>query len=252
MMRSSIWRFLVICFLVSGGPANACSGEDNCAAGLVVKHYSSTGPAQKTLAVFLHGDVSAGGSADYMLSSAQRFVADVPGAHAVVMLRPGYFDRNNVASEGSDCGRRNCYTEGVIRSVSAAIAEVKMRYGAKTVLGFGHSGGSAILANVLASSPGLMTGAILTSCPCDIRSWKRSWSNSLSPLDVVGRIPSSTKVVAVTGRDDSNTVPAIAERYVAALKAAGKDGTMILVDGTHDYRSVRSSALEQLKAMAAR
>lgn len=251
-MRSSIWRFLVVCFLVSGGPANACSGEENCAAGLVVKHYSSTGSARDTLAVFLHGDVSAGGSADYMLSSAQRFVADVPGAHAIVMLRPGYFDRNNVASEGSDCGRRDCYTEEVIRRVSAAIAEVEMRYGAKIVLGLGHSGGSAILANVIASSPGLLTGAVLTSCPCDIRSWKRSWSNSLSPLDVVGRIPPSTKVVAVTGRDDPNTVPAIAERYVAALKAAGKDGTMILVDGTHDYRAVRSPALDQLKAMAGR
>lgn len=238
--------------LVSGAPSNACSGDDNCAAGLVVRHYASIGPAQDTLAVFLHGDVSAGGSADYMLSSAQRFVADVPGAHAVVMLRPGYFDRTNLASEGSDCGRRDCYTDEVIGSVSKAIARVKLSYGAKIVLGLGHSGGAAILANVLASSPGLLTGAILASCPCDLRSWKRNWTNSRSPIDVVGTISRSTKVVAVTGRDDPNTVPAIAERYVAALKAAGRDGTLILVDGTHDYRSVRSPALDQLKAMAAR
>jgi predicted esterase len=204
------------------------------------------------MAVFLHGDVSRGGSSDYMLSSAQRFVKDVPGAQAVVLIRPGYYDRDKRMSEGSDCGRRDCYTAGVVATVADAVAQLKERFGAKTVLGFGHSGGSAILASLLGRRPRLMAGAVLTSCPCDIRSWKPGWTSSISPLDTVREVANTAKIIAVTGSDDDNTAPAIAQRYVDALKSAGKDAAFIRTDGTHDYRSVRSAGLEALQRLALR
>lgn len=204
------------------------------------------------MAVFLHGDVSSGRSADYMLSSAQRFVNDVPGAHAVVLLRPGYFDRDGRVSAGSDCGRRDCYTETVVAVVSAAIATLKLRFGIRTIYALGHSGGSAILGNLIGRQPRLFNGVVLTSCPCDIRAWKPGWKDSLSPLDVADQIPKDLAVIAVTGRGDENTAPAIARRYVDVLKAAGRDATLILIEGTHDYRSVRSAGLEALRVMASR
>ena len=252
-MRSVfVGLFLAALLSALAGPASACSVTDDCVRGLVFKHYVSDGPATETMAIFLHGDVSRGGNGDYMLSSAQRFVKDVPGAHAVVLIRPGYSDRDNRTSEGSDCGRRDCYTETVVTTVADAMAQLKERFGAKIALGFGHSGGSAILANVMGRRPGLLAGAVLTSCPCDIRSWKPAWTDSLSPLETGRDISNSTTVIAITGGDDDNTSPAMAQRYVDSLKALGKDAAFIPVDGTHDYRTVRSAGLDALKQLARR
>lgn len=245
MILSTAAFLLVFC-----APARACVGGDDCVNGLVFKQYVSAGPAADTMAVFLHGDVSSGRNGDYMLSSAQKFVKDVPGARAVVLLRPGYFDRDNRVSEGSDCGRRDCYTKQVVAIVADAMAQLKTRFGAKAVWGLGHSGGSAILANVMVSRPDLIDGAVLTSCPCDIRAWKPHWTSSLSPLDGVAGVSRTTRVIAITGRNDVNTVPLIAQRYIEALRAAGRDAKFITVDGTHDYRSVRDAGLEALSALA--
>lgn len=253
MMRSILFGLSLAGLLMAfTAPASACAGIDDCVNGLVFKHCASEGSATDVMAIFLHGDVSNGRNGDYMLSSAQRFVKDVPGANAVVLIRPGYFDRDNRTSEGSDCRRRDCYTEEVVATVADAVAQLKERFRAKTVLGFGHSGGSAILANVMGRRPGLLDGSVLTSCPCDIRSWKPDWTRSLSPLDLVAGVAKTARVVAITGRDDDNTAPPIAQRYVDALKAAGNDPKFIIVDGTHDYRTVRGAGLDALKELATR
>lgn len=232
-------------------PASACAGADDCVNGLVFKRYTSEGLATGVMAIFLHGDVSNGRNGDYMLSSAQRFVKDVPGASAVVLIRPGYFDRDNRTSEGTDCGRRDRYTKEVVATVADAPAQLKERFRAKTVLGFGRSGGSAILANAMGWRPKLLDGSVLmTSCPCDIRSWKPNWTHSLSPLDLVTGVAKTTKVIAITGRDNDDTAPPIAHRYVNALKAVGTNAKFIIADGTHDYRTVRNAGLAALKELA--
>ncbi|CAN7493466.1 hypothetical protein [Bosea sp. LjRoot237] len=237
---------LAILLAVSGGPASACAGVDDCVNGLVFKGYASEGTATDVIAIFLHGDVSNGRNGDYMLSSAQSFVKNLPGARAIVLIRPGYFDRDSRTSEGSDCGRRDCYTEEVVATVADAIAQLKERFRAKTVLGFGHSGGSAILANVMGRRPELLAGSVLTSCPCDIRYWRPGWRRSLSPIELVAGMAETARVIAITGRDDDNTAPVIAQRYVDALKTAGKDAKFFVVDGTHDFRTIRSTGLTAL------
>ena len=196
MMRSILFGLSLAGLLVAfAAPASACAGGDDCINGLVFKHYASEGPATDVMAIFLHGDVSNGRNGDYMLSSAQRFVKDLAGANAVVLIRPGYFDRDNRTSEGSDCRRRDCYTEEVVVTVADAMAQLKERFRAKTVLGFGHSGGSAILANAMGRRPELLDGSILTSCPCDIRSWKPGWTRSLSPLNLARGVADRKSVV---------------------------------------------------------
>ncbi|MDR6873144.1 putative esterase [Bosea sp. BE125] len=250
-MKSFVAALFAVLLACSAAPVWACAGSQDCANGLVFIPYGPTSPGPASvMAVFLHGDVSSGGSADYMLSSAQRFVADVPGASAAVLIRPGYFDRHSRVSEGSDCGRRDCYTEEVVGTVTEAIAQVKQRFGARTVIGLGHSGGAAILANVIARRPGLIGGAVLVSCPCDIRRWRPQWQRSLSPIDLVGSVRPATRLVAITGRDDETAGPQFAERYVEALRAAGKNAVFIPTQGTHDYRSVRDAALLALRDLA--
>ncbi len=246
-LAAAVFAALLAC---SAAPAWACAGSEDCANGLVFVRYGPQSPGPSVMAVFLHGDVSSGRSADYMLSSAQRFVADVPGSSAVVLIRPGYFDRQSRTSEGSDCGRRDCYTRDVVETVADAIAQVKQRFEAKTVIGLGHSGGAAILANAIALRPGLIDGAVLASCPCDIRRWRPQWQSSLSPIDLVGGVRLATRLIAITGRDDEAAGPQLAEAYVEALRSAGKNAVFLPTAGTHDYRSVRDAALLALRNLA--
>ncbi len=217
--------------VLAAGTAHACEGTTNCANGLA---YQNFGPATApVLAVFLHGDVSAGGPADYMVSHARSFAAGRKNVVAVALLRPGYYDRNGAKSAGPDNGRRDGYGSGNVRTVANAISELKTKFKANKVVVLGHSGGAAI-AGVILGSYGTINGAVLAACACDISSWRGNWS-SLSAINYVGGIPAGAPVVAVTGSGDTNTIPKIAEDYIAKAQAAGKNAKVQIVGGGHNF-----------------
>jgi pimeloyl-ACP methyl ester carboxylesterase len=141
--------------IAAGAGASACEGGD-CANGLA---YSAYGPAKATtLAVFLHGDVSSGGPADYMYSYAKNFAASRRNVVAVAILRPGYYDSAGKRSSGSDGGRRDTFHASNNRSIAGAIQELKAKYGATRVIALGHSAGAGSLACWRATMPGCSTG----------------------------------------------------------------------------------------------
>ena len=205
---------------------NPCAAPDNltrvdgngkC---LVLRTFTPAMKKQDALAVWIHGDVSSGGPADYMngYASAQ---AERYGITAVVLIRPGYADRDGNGSAGSNNGRRDSYTEENVDAVSAALLRLKKHHGAGKLLVIGHSGGAAIAAAALARHPGTIDVAYLFACPCNIAAWKPDWYQSVSPIAVVDRIPPSSRVYAYTGSRDGNTGPGLARAYVAALTARG-------------------------------
>lgn len=232
--------------------ANACSST-HCVNGLAYQPY---GPSQaRTLAVFVHGDVSAGGPAGYMYRYAQSFAAGRRDVVAVALLRPGYFDRAGNRSSGSDNGRSDTFDAASIRTIAGAIRELKAKYGARRVVALGHSAGAGALGVIAGNSGGLLDGVVLVSCPCDVPAWRasrggrRSFS-SLSPVDYVGGVPTSTAIVAVTGSGDDNTRPALAEAYVARARATGRNARVEIVAGGHGFGGVASPSIRALAAMA--
>lgn len=231
--------------LLAATSSYACTGE-NCANGLV---YSAYGKG-KTLAVFVHGDVSSGGAADYMYSYAKNFARN--GIVAVAILRPGYYDKAGNTSSGSDNGRRDGYSGSNINALSGAIRELKAKYGATKVVGLGHSGGAAML-GVIAGKGGVLDAAVLVSCPCDIQKWRAargrgSWS-SQSPSDYASGV--SIPIVAVTGSSDDNTSPDLAQDYVEKLKARGISAQVKIVGGGHNFGGgLASTAVSALSAMS--
>jgi predicted esterase len=232
--------------LASFSPALACSGE-NCANGLVTSSYGKG----KTLAVFVHGDVSSGGAADYMYPYAKNFARN--GVVAVAILRPGYYDKAGNTSAGSDNGRRDGYSSGNINALASAIRELKAKHGATKVIGLGHSGGAAML-GVLAGKGGVLDGAVLVSCPCDLQKWRASrgrgsWSSSQSPSDYASGV--SIPVVAVTGSGDDNTSPELAQDYIEKLKSRGISAQVKIVSGGHNFGGgLASTAVSALSGMA--
>lgn len=243
----------LVAALAAAPPALACDG-DSCANGLA---YEAFGPkSAPILAVFVHGDVSAGGPADYMYSYARSFAAKHMNVVAVALLRPGYYDSAGRRSDGSDNGRRDTFNASNNRTIAVAIRELKAKYEASKVIALGHSGGAGTLGVIVGNDAGLLDGVVLASCPCDIaamvaagRRLPTPWL-SPSPVDFISSIPAGTAIVAVTGSADINTRPEIAQDYVAKARAAGLKASVQIVDGGHRFKDVSEAAIIALGEMA--
>ncbi len=213
---------------------------------------TSYGPRQaQVLVVFVHGDLSDGGPADYMRPHAQNLAAaglpDGRSLATAVLVRPGYPDGQGNVSDGSTNDRRDHYTAEVADAVAAALSALRQRTGADLLAVVGHSGGAAITGAILGRHAEVIDRAMLVSCPCDVPRWRRergrsAWLQSLSPIDHIGTILPTTRITLVTGADDGNTPPALAQDYLRALKTAGVGGDFVLVPGTgHGFNRIAGS-----------
>ena len=216
-----------------GSPDNIrqVSGIAHC---LQIKTYlPRQGPAN-TLVVVLHGDLSRGGSADYIASVAG--ISATYGAVGVAMARPGYTldGRTSSGVATRDQARFYLYGSEEIDSITAAVAALKKHHAANRLVMIGHSGGAVISGVMLGRAAPLVDVAILVSCPCDVASWRRingyrPLVNAESPVDYLSAAAKTAKIYAVTGERDRNTWPILAEDYVEKAKGMGLDATFFLV-----------------------
>lgn len=252
-------------WLLSGGVSHAAcpagsslkdwvQGEPLCFA---AASYGTDGTGSSpTLVVILHGDTSGGGPADYHLDFARSIAR--PGVVAVALLRPGYSDSAGRSSEGQDLGRRDHYTADYINAAGAAIEALKKEYRAGRVVLIGHSGGSAYVGVLLGSRPSIANAAILVSCPCNVQRWREQrgggvWTRSQSPSNFSAKVPVATRLIAITGANDDNTPPQLAQDYVAALGARGIKANFVSVPGAgHNFnRAMQEAAAAALKDILA-
>ncbi|MGO4283693.1 hypothetical protein [Bosea sp. TAB14] len=256
MKRAGARLLTVLAAVLFGGAgALACDG-DTCANGLAYEAFGAApgGGTRPVLAIFVHGDVSAGGPADYMYGHARRFAAGRKNVVAVALLRPGYYDRAGRRSDGSDNGRRDTFQSGNNSAVAGAIQELKRIYNARSVVALGHSGGAGTIGVVAGSHPGLINGLVLVSCPCDVPAWYASRGRrpgaAQSPVDYVSGIPAGTPIVTVTGQADDNTRPELAADYVAKVQARGLPARAQIVGGGHNFGgALAATSVSALAAM---
>jgi pimeloyl-ACP methyl ester carboxylesterase len=210
---------LALAVVSAGATAAPCVDPDNvtrvtgngeC---LVLRTYRSPGlTTAPALVVGLHGDMSGGGTPDYIFRVAQRIATQwgLVNVVAVGLVRPGYSESGGAQSTGDNHDRMDSYTARNIDAVAAAVARLKAHHRAGRAILLGHSGGAAIAAVALGRHPGLAAGAVLVACPCDIDKWlasgnRRPWTRSVSPRDYAGRVPPATRVIAINGRNDEVT-----------------------------------------------
>lgn len=207
-----------------GTGLSAVRGEGLC---LAAKTYGAVGEQETTLVVFLHGDLSNGGPADYMARRAEAVARTSPSVIAVALARPGYGFGDGATSSGTNNGRRDSYTATNVDAVGDAVRQLRaIHQPARTVL-VGHSGGAAIAGVVAGRQPDVADAFVLAACPCDVAAWRASrnrqpWPNSLSPSRFVQDVSSSAQIIAVTGTLDTNTDERLGQRYVERLVEAGK------------------------------
>ncbi len=211
----------------------------------------SFGDGDQALVVFLHGDVSSGGPANYHYGLGQILAALEPGVTAVALLRPGYADGNGLKSPGTNHKRRDQYTSANNDLVAETLASLRTAFPDRPLFVAGHSGGAAQLGVVIARYPGLVDTALLVSCPCDIARWRRAqnaraYKRSQSPQYYVDRVQPDTQVITITGSEDTNTFPEMAADYVATLNANGGNGIAIVVDGSGHWDANISTSITKV------
>lgn len=207
------------------------SGVEQC---LQMRRYGNLEP--EAMVVWLHGDVSSGGPANYHFAYAQQFSKEAFAGKvlSIALVRPGYPDGSGASSSvaESSSGRSDHYTRENLAEVGAAIERLRAKYKPARVIVASHSGGAATTASLLGMKPGLIDTALLVSCPCDLVAWRagrRAWSKSENPPSWIDKIAPTTKVIALSGEKDDNTVPDLARNYIEALRARKIDATFQLV-----------------------
>ena len=255
-MRRFLFQALLIGSMSASSYADTCqtddfttfiSGKEQC---LVMRRFGSETP--KTMVVWLHGDVSSGGPANYHFRPAEQFARETNAKEllSIALVRPGYPDGAGNSSSVAllNTGRQDHYTKINITEVASAIERLRNRFKPERVFIVGHSGGAATAAVMVGLFPRLVQGAILVACPCDLVAWRsgrRPWSASENPTGWVSQVPPQTIVYALTGNQDDNTPPQLAIDYVAKLSSVGVTAEFQLLENESHNSAFRSPAVTQ-------
>ena len=200
------------------------------------------GGGKKALIVMAHGDTSSGGPSDYMYRHAEAIAKQYPDVTVAAILRPGYFDAEGRVSPGSNHGGRDQYTAENNRYLATTIQNLKDKITPEQVIGVGHSGGAVQFGAILGQYENLLDGIILVGCGCDlvqrtIDTGEQPRVNSQSPVDVLGSVDRTVKVITVTGSEDFRQK--YAEAYVEALRDRLVDAEAVTVEGAeHGYTAL--------------
>ena len=222
------------------------SGRSEC---LVMRRYGTINPT--TMVVWLHGNITSGGPANYHFPIAQKLATDLASNNvmSVALVRPGYPDGAGAFSTGYDNGRADNWTRTTIAEVGEAIERLRHTYKPMTVILVGHSGGAALAAVLLGMKLTLAEAAVLVSCPCDLIAWRLGrggppW-NSEDPMQWVDKVPATTRIIVLTGTKDSTTSSSLAERYVKKLQGHGNDAVFIALPGVEHRNALRNAAVSE-------
>lgn len=217
--------------------------------------------AHPHLIVVLHGDAP-GRNPSYQYTFARNAAAALSDVVVVGLLRPGYADPMGDRSEGKrGWALADNYTPEDIGSIAAAAKALSNKYQAADLALVGHSGGSAISADILGLYPRLARRALLVSCPCDVAAfrwsmmeyqWNPLWLipvNAVSPMDHVAQIPADTVVRMVVGSVDPLAPPRFTYAFADKLKADGGNVAVVTLPNLGHEIFLEPAVLEQLRIL---
>jgi pimeloyl-ACP methyl ester carboxylesterase len=212
------------------------------------------------LVIVVHGDASDGSPSTYHYRFAERAAAAIPDAVVAAVLRPGYSDGEDTSDGLRGLTTGDNWTPEIVNAVATALSELKDKYHPRRVILVGHSGGAAIIGNLLGrQGAAVADGALLVSCPCDLAAWRRHmqsikggaiWERpvrSLSPLALVDNVPASAKIWLLVGSDDQTTPSALTLAYAEALRHRNVAVNVTIASGLSHNILLEPIAMERLK-----
>jgi pimeloyl-ACP methyl ester carboxylesterase len=215
------------------------------------------------LVVVVHGDSSDGSPPTYQYRFAERAAAAISDAVVAAVLRPGYSDGEDTSDGLRGFTTGDNYTPEVVNAVATVLSELKDKYHPRRVILVGHSGGAAIVGNLLGLQNAAATdGALLVSCPCDLTAWRKHmqsvkggaiWERpvrSLSPLALIDSVPASARIWLLVGSDDQITPSALTLTYAEALRNRNVAVNVTIAPGLSHNILLEPIAMERLKEVA--
>jgi predicted esterase len=151
------------------------------------------------------------------------------------------------------------YTPEVINAVATVLSELKGRYHPRRVILVGHSGGAAIVGDLLGQQGAAVDGALLVSCPCDVTEWRKHMQSiqggaigespvrSLSPLALADSVPVSAEIWLLVGSDDQIAPSALTLAYAEALRSRTVAVNVTIASGLGHNILLEPVAMERLK-----
>jgi len=213
------------------------------------------------LVVVVHGD-SPDGPPTYQYRFAERAAAAISDAVVAAVLRPGYGDGEDSSDGMRGFTTGDNYTPEVVGAVATVLSELRDRYHPRRVILVGHSGGAAIVGDLLGQKGIAVDGALLVSCPCDLTAWREHmqsikggaiWERpvrSLSPLALVDEVPVSAKIWLLVGSDDQIAPSALTLAYAEALRNRNIAVNVTIAPGLGHNILLEPVAMERLKEVA--
>jgi predicted esterase len=193
------------------------------------------------LLLVLHGDLP-DPPPSYQYEFAKAVTDRNPAVVAAGILRPGYRDPTGDQSSG-DMGRAiaDNYTPEVVDAVARAARQLAKEDTARAIVLVGHSGGAAIVADVLGRYPEIARAALLVGCGCDPRAWRARRrvrtgnpmfdgpTRSILPIEIAKDVAPATIVRMIVGEKDDVAPPADSQAYATALRQHGVDVSVDVV-----------------------
>ncbi len=212
-----------------------------------IRTYKSNNLSENPiLLIALHGD-SPFNNPSYHYKFAERIADKSNNLIAIGMLRPGYTDDMNRTSDGikGDAVGDN-YDKARVSQIANAIQQLESYYKPSILILAGHSGGSAITANLIALYPDLVDHAFIVSCPCNVNTWRedmykltkkpifRGALETVSPVELVEHISRKIKITMFSGATDIVAKTELSGEYKSVLETATVDVNLHIIDGEHD------------------
>jgi pimeloyl-ACP methyl ester carboxylesterase len=150
------------------------------------------------------------------------------------------------------------WTPEVVSAVATVLSELKDKYHPRRVILVGHSGGAAIVGNLLGRRGTAADAALLVSCPCDVAAWRKYmqsvkggaiWerpARSLSPLALVDGVSATAKLWLLVGSDDQTTPSTLTLAYADALRHRNVTGNVTIAAGLGHNIPLEPIAMERL------
>jgi pimeloyl-ACP methyl ester carboxylesterase len=204
--------------------------DDGCLS-ITIKN-ASTADENPTMLVFLNGDQYGSG---YKLNLS-KVVSRSYERHAlyVEVSRPGYVNWRGDQSSGS-AQFAGSAPASEADHVAAGIRNLAQHYNVSRLVLVGQSGGAAYAGVITGRHAGLVDIAILHGCPCDYTqlSTNAYYAVAMNPQSYVSKIPVTTSVVAINGREDTYTPWRPVRYYINTLKDRGVPSRLVLTRGGH-------------------
>ena len=210
---------------------------------IYINAYKNDSLTQKlNLVIIIHGDAPFN-KPGYQYRMAKIIAEQNKNTIAIGLLRPGYTDPDNNKSDGKrGLTTGDNYGPEIIQGIAEAVQQLKTIYHSRKTVLVGHSGGSAITADIIGLYPDLVNAAVIISCPCNLTSWRKymgdkqptvsAWHdsvNSISPNLVVEKISKSMQVYVITGEADDVTPTGLSADYDRQLKKEGIKSNLIRI-----------------------